>query len=260
VIVNRDERRGPATSFASVADAYERSRPGYPDAAVRWLAGEVPCDVVDLGAGTGKLTRSLVALGHRVTAVEPLPEMIAHLRTAVPEAAIVEGGAEAMPLPDGVADVITVAQAFHWFDHAAALPEIARVLRPGGCLALVWNTRDDRESWVEKLSDTVIGRETLEERDAAAPLAESGLFAEVERATFAHVQELDRDTLLDLVLSRSYCAVLTPEERAPVLDRVGRIFDEHASGGVVRLPYVAECFRAVRRQERGLPLPAPSGV
>ena len=99
MIVNRDERRGRAISFAGVADAYERARPGYPDDAVRWLTGEAPLDVVDLGAGTGKLTRALVAMGHRVTAVEPLPEMLAHLRAAVPEATVVMGGAEAMPLP-----------------------------------------------------------------------------------------------------------------------------------------------------------------
>lgn len=246
MIVNRDERRGRATSFAAVADAYERSRPGYPDDAVRWLVGEEPCDVVDLGAGTGKLTRSLVALGHRVIAVEPLPEMIAHLRAAVPAAAAVEGGAEAIPLAAESADVVTAAQAFHWFDHGPALHEIARVLRPRGRVALVWNTRDDREPWVAQLSEEAIGRETVEERDAAAPVEESGLFGTVERASFPHVQRLGRERLVDLVLSRSYCAVLTPEERAPVLARVERVFDEHAVEGVLELPYVTECFRAVR--------------
>ncbi|MDH5334239.1 MAG: class I SAM-dependent methyltransferase, partial [Thermoleophilia bacterium] len=145
MIVHRDERRGRATSFAEVADAYERGRPGYPGEAVAWLVGEPPRDVVDLGAGTGKLTRSLVAAGHRVTAVEPLPEMLERLRVAAPEAAAVPGTAEAIPLPDASADVVVSAQAFHWFDHDAALPESVRVLRPGGWLALVWNIRDDRE-------------------------------------------------------------------------------------------------------------------
>jgi SAM-dependent methyltransferase len=246
MIVNRDEHRGRATSFAAVADAYERSRPGYPEAAVRWLVGDEPLDIVDLGAGTGKLTRSLVELGHRVTAVEPLPEMIAHLRTAVPGATAVEGGAEAIPLAAGSADVVTAAQAFHWFDHRPALHEIVRVLRPGGSIALVWNTRDDREPWMAQLSEEAIGREAVEERDAAAPVEESGLFEAVERASFPHGQRLDRETLVDLVLSRSYCAVLTPEERAPVFDRVERIFAEHAVGGMLELLYVTECFRAVR--------------
>ena len=130
--VDRDERR---TSFGSVADAYERARPGYPEDAVRWLAGGEPRDVVDLGAGTGKLTRSLVALGHRVTAVEPLPEMIAHLRAAVPGGDGRRGWSGGDPAPAESADVVTVAQAFHWFDHGPALVEIARVLRPGGRIA-----------------------------------------------------------------------------------------------------------------------------
>src|SRR5204863_8078124 len=117
-------------TLAEVADAYERGRTGYPEEAVRWRVGEQSVDVGDLAAGTGKLTRSLVALGHRVTAVEPLPEMIAHLEAAAPGVPAITGTAESMPLPDASADAVTVAQAFHWFDHAPALVEIARVLRP----------------------------------------------------------------------------------------------------------------------------------
>ena len=133
---------------------------------MRWLVGAAePCDVVDLGAGTGKLTRSLVALGHRVTAVEPLPEMIARLRLSVPGATAVEGGAEAIPLEAESADVVTVAQAFHWFDHRPALREITRVLRPEGHAALVWNTRDEREPWVAQLSEEALGRESVERGD-----------------------------------------------------------------------------------------------
>jgi len=245
--LDRDERLDRASSFADVADAYERSRPGYPDDAVRWLVGAEPLDVVDLGAGTGKLTRSLAALGHRVTAVEPLPEMLAHLRTALPGVTALEGGAEAIPLPAESVDVVVAAQAFHWFDHGPALREIARVLRPSGSIALAWNTRDQREPWVAQLSEEALASEGFEERDAAAPVRESGLFEEVERALFPHVQRLDREGLIDLVLSRSYCAVLTPEERAPVLERVEQIFAEHEVGGVVDLPYVTECFRAPRR-------------
>jgi SAM-dependent methyltransferase len=246
----RGDRVERATSFGSVADAYERARPGYPDEAVRWLVGDAPCDVVDLGAGTGKLTRSLVALGHHVTAVEPLPEMLAQLRVAVPGAVPLMGNAESIPLADGSADVVTAAQAFHWFDHGPALAEIARVLRPGGRLALVWNARDDTEAWVAELTDTVIGRSEFRAGGVAAvteSIDESGLYGPVEQATFAHVQLLGRSDLLELVRSRSQCAVLDEEERQPVLVRVGALFDRYATDGVLTMPYVTECFRAVRR-------------
>jgi SAM-dependent methyltransferase len=246
VIVNRDESsRGPATSFALVADSYERGRPGYPDDAVRWLVGEEPRDVVDLGAGTGKLTRSLVALGHRVTAIEPLPEMLELLPATAPGAFAILGNAEVIPLPDAFADVVTAAQAFHWFDYDVALPEIARVLRPGGRLALVWNKRDEREPWVAKLS-AVIGSETIEREDAEAPIERSGLFEPVDKAEFTSVQRLDRETLRALVISRSDCASKPPEAREEILAEVGRVFDEHAAGGELELPYVTECYRTAK--------------
>jgi ubiquinone/menaquinone biosynthesis C-methylase UbiE len=234
-----------AASFARVADAYERARPGYPLAAVRWLAGEPPRDVVDLGAGTGKLTRSLAALGHRVVAVEPLAEMLEQLRVALPGIRAVRGTAESVPLPDGSTDVVTCAQAFHWFDHEAALVEIARVLRHGGRIALVWNVRDERVPWVSELSDAMVGR-TGVDRGAAEPIERSSLYGPVEHATFEHVQEVDREALRALVESRSFCAVLPDEERAPILDGVEALFDAHASDGVLRLPYLTECFRATR--------------
>lgn len=234
-----------AASFARVADAYERARPGYPADAVLWLAGATPCDVVDLGAGTGKLTRSLAALRHHVVAVDPLAEMLDQLRTAVPDATAVVGSAESMPLPDASADVVACAQAFHWFDQEPAVAEIARVLRPGGRIALVWNVRDERVPWVADLSDAMVGR-TGVERGASGPIERSGLFGKVERARFEHTQDVDRAALRELVLSRSYCAVLPEEERAPILGRVDALFDAHARDGVLTLPYVVECFRAER--------------
>jgi len=246
VIVNRDEQgRGPASSFAQVADSYERGRPSYPEDAVRWLVGDEPLDVVDLGAGTGKLTRVLVALGHRVTAIEPLPEMLELLPAAAPGAKAVLGNAEVIPLPDAYADVLTAAQAFHWFDHEVALLEIARVLRPNGRLGLVWNIRDDAEAWVGELS-TLIGSESVTLPDVTEPLAASGLLEPVEKESFRFTQVLDRATLLDLVVSRSYCAKLPPAERKPILDDVERLFDEHAVDGTIELPYVTECYRAAK--------------
>jgi SAM-dependent methyltransferase len=245
VVVNRDERRGRATSFAGVADAYERSRPEYPVDAVRWLTRDTPADVVDLGAGTGKLTRGLVALGHRVTAVEPLAEMLEQLRCAVSGATAVSGGAEAIPLPDASADVVVCAQAFHWFDHLTALPEIARVLRPRGRIALVWNMRQESDLLSTSLKG-MIGSETIESGDAEAPITESGLFGSVERASFAIVQHVDREMLLDLVLSRSYCAIMAPDERDEVLRGVGALYDANAGTDGIDLTYVTKCFRAPR--------------
>ena len=240
-----DDRRERAASFAGVADAYERARPGYPLDAARWLTGDGPLDVLDLGAGTGKLTRSLVSVGHRVTAVEPLEAMLAQLRQAVPGAKAIVGSAESIPLPDASMDVVTCAQAFHWFDHDVAIPEIARVLRPDGRLALVWNARDEREPWVAELGDLMVGRTKIIE-SAPSLMEQLGLFGPVEHEEFTHVQEMDRVALGELVLSRSDCAVLPAEERSPVLERIERLFDAHSRGGVLRMPYVTECFRAPR--------------
>lgn len=246
MIVHRDaEGRGPAESFAAVADVYERARPEYPDDAVTWLVSAEPVDVLDLGAGTGKLTRSLVRHGHRVTAVEPLPEMLAQLQAVVPGVVALEGSAEGIPLEDGTVDVITSAQAFHWFDAQPALVEMARVLRPGGRVGLVWNSRDDRVPWIAELS-AAIGAESVDELDVAPDFEESGLFATVERADFDHTQVLDRDGLRELVLSRSYCAMKTPEDRAPVLAEVDALFDRNATDGTITVTYVTVCFRATR--------------
>lgn len=247
MIVNRDPLlRGPYTVFAEVAGAYERARPGYPDEAVRWLVGEAPCDVVDLGAGTGKLTRVLVANGHRVTAIEPLPAMLEHLSENAPGAFGMLGSAEVIPVPDAFADAVTCAQSFHWFDHAVALPEIARVLRPAGVLALVWNSRDDADPWMARLS-AIIGNESVEDDYVEPVLDASGLFEPMETARFAHVQTLDRDRLRDLVLSRSYCAKLPQEDRDPILAAVAALYDETEGPDGVRLAYRTECFRARKR-------------
>jgi SAM-dependent methyltransferase len=236
--------RGHPSVFADVAGAYERGRPGYPEDAVRWLAGDEPCDVVDLGAGTGKLSRALVALGHRVMAVEPLPQMLEHLADTAPGAFGVLGTAEVIPLPDAFADVVTCAQSFHWFDHDLALPEIARVLRSPGLLALVWNTRDD-DAFMARLTK-IIGNERLAEAAGYGPLAASDLFGPVESAVFNHEQIVDRETLLDLVLSRSHCAKLDHGDRGPVLEAVGCLYDEMAGPDGVRLPYVTHCYRAAK--------------
>jgi len=142
-----------ARSFGSNADAYERTRPLYPEEAVRWVVGDDARRILDLGAGTGKLTRSLVALGHDVIAVEPSSEMIGQLRLALPGVEALEGAAERIPIPPGRVDVVTAGQAFHWFDAELALPEIARVLRPGGTIGLLWNLWDEESPLVARMYD-----------------------------------------------------------------------------------------------------------
>jgi SAM-dependent methyltransferase len=224
---------------------YERARPGYPAEAAAWLVGgDRPRRVVDLGAGTGKLTRVLAGLGHDVVAVEPLGPMRAQLLASVPGIECVEGSAERIPLPEGSADAVVAAQAFHWFDAPVALAEIARVLRPGGALGLVWNARDEAEPWVARLS-------ALLDESAWVPLAPpeiaaSGLYGEVESETFRHAQRLDRDLLVGLVASRSLVATMGADERAQLLVAVGAVYDEAAGAGGLTLPYVAHAFRARR--------------
>lgn len=230
---------------------YERTRPGYPQDAVSWLVGSVPRRVLDLAAGTGKLSRSLVAAGHDVVAVDPSEGMLARLHTALPDVDVRLGSAESIPLADESVDVVVVAQAFHWFDAPPALRDIARVLRPEGRLGLVWNDRDEAVAWVAALSRVIGSEDAAKDLAPPAEIAKSGLFDPPESAEFRLEQQLDRAALLDLVTSRSYVAVRTPPQRAQILDEVGRVFDEHAGPGggdpALVLPYLTRCYRATRR-------------
>ncbi len=153
----RDERLRHGSSFGVAAAAYAEHRPDYADAAIRWALEPVwsrqPLRVVDLGAGTGKLTAALVRLGAEVTAVEPDQQMLAELRREMPGVRSLPGHAEDIPLPDGSVDAILAAQSMHWFDMDRAIPEIARVLTPGGVLAGLWNVDDNRVGWVAELAE-----------------------------------------------------------------------------------------------------------
>jgi ubiquinone/menaquinone biosynthesis C-methylase UbiE len=242
-----------AVVFGQVADVYHRSRPGYPAEAVEWLVGNTPRRVLDLGAGTGKLTAALVAAGHEVVAVEPSAQMLAILRTNVPDVDAREGRAEAIPVPDTDVDAVVVAQAFHWFDHALAVPEIARVLRSGGRLALAWNLRDESTPWVAELS-RVIGSFDASLAEVTPALRAAGThFDTFEPAQFRHDQRLDLDTLLGLVRSRSYVAVRPEYEQREICARVGQLFDRFATSNELTMPYLTHCFRALRL-ERLAPL------
>jgi ubiquinone/menaquinone biosynthesis C-methylase UbiE len=232
-----------AHSFGGVADAYERGRPTYPADAVRWMLGEDPVTVLELGAGTGKLTRVMVELGHDVHATDPDQAMLDILEREIPTVPVARAGAEEIPLGDASVDAVVAAQAFHWFDLDRALPEIARVLRPGGRVCLVWNVRNEKIPWVRRLGAIIGTQEQL--RDPAQSLIFSELFGFVEEAEFTHWQSIDRKSIRDLVLSRSNVAVLSAEGRERKLAEVLAFYDEYGRGmDGMQLPYVTRCYRA----------------
>ncbi|MCY7400820.1 MAG: methyltransferase domain-containing protein [Nocardioides sp.] len=236
-------------SFGAVADAYDRGRPGYPAEAVTWLMGSEAQIVLELGAGTGKLTREIVDQGHAVFATEPDEAMLEVLRLRVPEVSAKVAGAEEIPANDHSVDVVVAAQAFHWFDHDRALPEIVRVLRRGGHLALTWNFFDQRIPWVRRLVEAMGG--TYERVDSSEILGASELFGTVEHTSYTHWHDVNRDTLVDIVASRSSIASLPEEEREARLDAVRALYDDYGRGhDGMQLPYVTECFRARVRDDR----------
>lgn len=234
----------PARCFGSVVDAYERGRPGYPIDAVRWLTGDEPLSVLELGAGTGKLTRELVALGHDVHATDPDPAMLDILSRNYVVTRISQTTAEEIPVPDSTFDIVIAAQSYHWFDHEKALPEIARVLKRGGSLSLVWNTRDERIPWVRRLGG-LIGRQD-QGSGPGEELETSPYFGPVEHETFKHWQVIDRSSIQDLVLSRSNVATLSADGRAAKLREVLEFYDDYGRGmDGMQLPYLTQCYRAV---------------
>lgn len=237
-----------ATGFGSSADAYERGRPSYPDGAVAYLAAELGLGpatrVLDLAAGTGKLTRLLVEGGADVVAVEPVAAMRAVLAEAMPDIAVLEGTAEAIPLAAASVDAVTVAQAFHWFNGEEALAEIHRVLRPGGGLALVWNAMDSGVEWVAALQGLVQGVRGSVPHYGGSPWRDafqaSRLFTPLTERTFGFKHELDEDGLVDRVASTSYVATLPDTDRRRLLDEVRALV-----AGVPRplvLPYRTDVF------------------
>lgn len=234
--------------FARSAAAYERARPEYPPAAVDFLAREIGLApgrrVLDLAAGTGKLTRQLAATGAGVVAVEPVAEMRALIG---PAAEVLDGTAEAIPLPDGAVDAVTVAQAFHWFAGPAALAEIHRVLRPGGGLALVWNRRpleDPVHAAIERIIAPHRGDTPTHHSGVwRAAIDATTMFGPLEERVFDHVHRADGEALADRVGSTSFVASLDDRWRDAVLAEVRAL----AARGPVRLRYVCEVFLCRRR-------------
>ncbi|MFN8089452.1 MAG: class I SAM-dependent methyltransferase [Mycobacterium sp.] len=235
--------RERSLSFGSEAAAYERGRPSYPPEAIDWLLPPNARDVLDLGAGTGKLTTRLVERGLDVVAVDPIAEMLELLTHSLPDTPALLGTAEQIPLPDNSVDAVLVAQAWHWFDPQRAVAEVARVLRPGGRLGLVWNTRDERMGWVKDLGD-VIGHEDdpfSETVTLPAP------FTDVARHHVEWTSYLTPQALIDLVASRSYCITSPAEVRTRTLHEVRELLATHpalAQSGGLALPYITVCIGA----------------
>lgn len=233
-----------ARSFGAAADVYERARPTYPDAAIDWLLPDGARTVLDLGAGTGKLTRSLVARGLDVVAVEPIAEMRANLAAALPEVRALEGTAEAIPLQDSSVDAITVAQAWHWVDPERATAEAARVLRPGGTLGLIWNRRDERVDWVARIGAVMGSGDAelieMEGIEIGPPFGPTETFVtDWERA-------MDVDLLVEMAASRSYVITATARRRKEILDGVRRVVESDPHLGTeFDFPYRTYCFKAM---------------
>jgi SAM-dependent methyltransferase len=217
-----------AHGFQAGAGAYDRARPDYPAEAVRWLSEglgfSAGARILDVGAGTGKLTSLLVPSGAELLALEPVEAMRSRLAAAVPAARVIAGTAEAIPLATGSIDGAVAAQAFHWFDGPRALAEFHRVLRPGGRLGLVWNVRDRSRPWaaaVHSIVDGVCDATWRHEMQTwRAVFGATTLFGPLEEAEFPYAQELDEVGMIDRIASTSFIALLDVGERAAVLDRV----------------------------------------
>ncbi|MEV4206460.1 class I SAM-dependent methyltransferase [Nocardia salmonicida] len=253
---NADEiqrRKRRAGSFGTQAAVYAQYRPDYPAAGIRWaleaVAEKAGAVVLDLGAGTGKLTGGLLAAGVEVIAVEPDEGMRAELVRRYPEVRALSGAAEAIPLADGSVDAVLAGQAFHWFDQARAFPEIARVLRADGVFAAFWNNDDDKVEWVAGLRDVSRSSASFPPSSSDDALPAHPLFAPFEYAEFAHSQRRTAESLTASIGTHSHTVVISTQERAEVLARILdylRATPETAEGEF-DFPLRTEVIRAVRR-------------
>jgi len=252
-------REEMSLSFGAAASAYQSGRPDYPREAVDWMLQPVrehgrALRVADVGAGTGKLTRTIVEAGAEVVAIDPDADMLASLRENVHGVPTFVGTAERMPLPEASVDAVLLGQAWHWVDVAAASTEVGRVLRAGGVLGLVWNIRDESDPWVARLTAAMHGShaEVLLAGDGPRVGAP---FPGLDERRWTWTRTLTRPALLDMVASRSYIITATDAERDGILANVGALFDERrrsvcaaAADGAetITLPYVTHAYRGIR--------------
>lgn len=251
------ERQRRARVFGTVATDYARHRPGYPAAAIAWalqpLADRRAPHLLDLAAGTGKLTGSLLDVpGATVTAVEPDPDMLGELRSRFPAARAVAGNAEAIPVPDGSVDAVTVGTAWHWFDPPRALAEIARVLRPGGVLTALWNNEDDSVEWVGGYQEAARRDRPVRPQPSDAGHDEfppHPEFGAAEHARFWHTLTTTVDGLIATMATHSWALVSEPADRDAAFTRVRDYLAARpeTARGSFTLPLVASGMRALRR-------------
>lgn len=237
---------GLATSFGAAVGEYVQGRPGYPADALAWALGTAPLDVADVGAGTGKLTAGLVRHGHRVVAIDPDAAMLAQLASELPGVPTHVGTAERLPLGDSSVDAVTFGQAWHWVDVGRASRAAARVLRPGGTLALLWNMRDVTEPWVARLAAVTRGSKA-EDTIAAGDVAVAAPFGPLAHATFPWVRTMTAGAITSMVRSRSLYIAGDAAYKEAVdadLDEFLRSLPELSGGGSVGLPYVTHVFKA----------------
>ncbi|MET0813284.1 MAG: methyltransferase domain-containing protein [Microbacterium sp.] len=244
-------REEMSTSFGAAAGAYESGRPDYPREAVEWMLAPARREghalrVADVGAGTGKLARVVVETGAEVVAIDPDPVMLESLRSVVHGIPTFVGTAERMPVPDASVDAVVLGQAWHWVDPDLGAIEVARVLRPGGVLGLVWNIRDESVPWVAALTRAMHGSHA-EQMLGGDGVRVGAPFPEPEERTWSWTRILDRDAFLAMVASRSYIITATADERARILGEAGALFAANANADdLVELPYITRAFRTVR--------------
>ena len=232
-----DPSAGAATPTTTTSAA-----PGYPPAAVEWAVGSRPVRILELVAGEGDLTVALAALGHDVLATDPSPQLVSRLARRLPTARRAVARAEDIPLPAAAVDVVVAGPRFASLDAARTLPEIARVLRPGGSLSLVWSRGDTKIPWVRKMF-ALTG--TTSTAGAPGPVESSELFAVTEHRLFRQWQRFERQTLVDFVASSEKATALPPDERASLLTEAGELYDGYGRGpdGLL-MPWLVECYRA----------------
>ncbi|HVV12346.1 class I SAM-dependent methyltransferase [Amycolatopsis sp.] len=238
-----------ARSFGASADAYAEHRPDYPLPALRWGLPEKAEHVLDLAAGTGKLSEGLLALGLRVTAVEPDPEMRAELTRRQPGVPALAGTAENIPLPDAEVDAVVVGQAFHWFDVEPALTEIARVTRPGGMVAALWNHDDISVPWVAEFGQRARTGVSRQWTVPGSDLFSHEAFENFERTRFPHVQRRTAESLVETVATHSHFLVISAEEREAKLAELRDFLaaTPETAHGEFELPLVTTVIRGVRK-------------